>query len=284
MTAALPRSKARALAAYERVLARRGFAPATIRSRRYLLLRFLAAVRGRHLGWLTRVDVERYLAARAGAVCSTSLGTETSAVRHFLATLVDEGLLRRSAATDLPVPRARPDAPVVLSPADVTALLAAASSGARGRLWSGLRDRAALELLYGVGLRASELRSARVVDLDLEEGTLLVRRAKRGRERVLPVPPAARPHLRDYLARARPRLVRFSARGDTGHLLLGDRGGPLPEHGVFELVARVARRAGVRAHPHALRRALATHLVRAGTSVLAVQELLGHQHVDTTAF
>lgn len=279
----LSRSKALALAVYERALTRRGLSPATIRTRHYLLLRFLDFVRGRHLGWLTRADLARYLAQRAASVGASSVAQETSVLRHFLATLVDEGLIRRSAAGDLPVPRARKRVPVLLSPNDIEALLAAASQGARDRAWAGLRDRAALELLYGVGLRAAELRAAQVVDLDLEEGTLLVRRAKRGREKVLPVPPAARPHLRAYLADARPRLTHFGGGRDQGRLILGSTGRPLSEHGVHRLVERVARRAGVRAHPHAIRRAVASHLVRAGASVLAVQSLLGHQRLDTTA-
>jgi site-specific recombinase XerD len=146
-----------------------------------------------------------------------------------------------------------------------------------------LRDRALIELLYAVGLRASEAEAARVVDLDLAQGTLLCRRAKRGRSRVLPLPPACLPALARYLERGRPRLVRAEVE-DQGHLFLSRRGRPLAYRGaVYGVVRRLARRAGVRAHPHAVRRATATHLARQGVNLGAIQALLGHVNVATTS-
>ncbi|MCA9647035.1 MAG: tyrosine-type recombinase/integrase, partial [Myxococcales bacterium] len=122
-----------------------------------------------------------------------------------------------------------------------------------------------------------------VCDLDLAAGCLLVRRAKRGEPRQLPLPPAALPPLARYLRLGRPRLVR----GDVlpaaeQRLLLTERGTPLVANEVLRVVKQVAARAGLRAHPHALRRALATHLVQAGVSIAHVRELLGHVRLDTT--
>lgn len=147
-----------------------------------------------------------------------------------------------------------------------------------------LRDRALVELAYGLGIRASELCSALLVDLDQQDGVLLVRRAKRGQPKALPLPPAALPHLRAYLREARPALVRHGPGGrDRGHLLLTAIGTPLTPKCVRDIVRRLAARAGLRAHPHAFRRAFATHLARNGASLLAVQEALGHVRLDTTA-
>ena len=86
--------------------------------------------------------------------------------------------------------------------------------------------------LYGLGLRASEARAARVVDLDLPHGTLLVRRAKRGESRVYPLPSSSLPHLGRYLREARPTLVRAD-RDDAGALFLNRYGLPLGRHGVL---------------------------------------------------
>ncbi len=278
----LPRSKLRLLLAYEDALRRRGRSAATIASRRKTLARFLRRFAGRHLAWLERTDVERYLAERAEVVAPAVQADEAQAVRAFLAALVDLGLLRRSPAAELRVRRASRPAPLLLSEAAVWRLLSAASAHPRWS-WAALRDRAALELLYGAGLRGAEVRAALLVDLDFDAGTLLCRRAKRGEQRVVPLPRAALAHLRAYVDAARPTLVRFGGGRDQGRLLLTRRGRPYEASGLRGLVTAVARRAGLRAHAHALRRAVATHLVRAGASVLAVQELLGHQRLDTTA-
>lgn len=121
----------------------------------------------------------------------------------------------------------------------------------------------------------------RVDDLNLADGSLLVRAAKRGHARTLPLPRAALPHLQRYVEEARPLLV--AGRVDTGHLIVSKTGRPL-RHGseVWEVVGKAARRAGVRCHPHALRRGVATHLAAAGLNLRAVQALLGHQGLEVT--
>ena len=121
-----------------------------------------------------------------------------------------------------------------------------------------------------------------MTDVDLAAGAMLVRRAKRGRPEVLPLPPAAVPVVLRYLREARPQLA---APGHKGALLLRNDGRPHRlASDVNKLVDRVARRAGLeQVHPHALRRAVATHLVEAGASISVVQWLLGHEEIRTTA-
>ncbi len=109
---------------------------------------------------------------------------------------------------------------------------------------------------------------------------LLCRAAKNGPERRLPLPPASIPHLAAYLREGRSVLARG---GGEGRLILGAEGKPLSSEGVLRIVRAVARRAGVHATPHAFRRSVATHLVRAGVTVPAVQKLLGHSSLQMTA-
>lgn len=121
-----------------------------------------------------------------------------------------------------------------------------------------------------------------MVDLDREGQTLLVRSTKRGAWRRVPITPQALLHVLAYLHHGRPLLLR-GARPDPGHLFVTTRGTPFSSALAFLIVRDVARAAGLRAYPHALRRAIATHLVQAGAPVPAVQALLGHRRLATTA-
>jgi integrase/recombinase XerC len=134
-----------------------------------------------------------------------------------------------------------------------------------------LRDRAILEVLYGTGLRVSELAGLTVRDVQTE----LVRvRGKGDKDRVVPLAGQARAAVGRYLDGGRPRLA-LAASGDA--LWLGTRGGPLDPRGV----RRVARlRLGT--FPHALRHSFATHLLEGGADLRTVQELLGHVELATT--
>jgi integrase/recombinase XerD len=135
-----------------------------------------------------------------------------------------------------------------------------------------VRDRAILELLYGTGMRVSELASLKVRDV---EGVDLVRvRGKGDKERVVPLAGQARKWVDRYLDTARPGLTKA---GSDEHLWLGAKGGPLGARGVRHLVQR---RLGT--FPHALRHSFATHLLEGGADLRTVQELLGHIELATT--
>jgi RNA polymerase-binding protein DksA len=143
-----------------------------------------------------------------------------------------------------------------------------------------LRDRAALELLYGGGLRASELVGLDVDDVDVDEGRIRVA-GKGGKEREVPIGRFAKEAVSAYLTRARPALATPASRAA---LLLAARGGRLPRQSCNRIVARHARAAGIdrRVTPHTLRHSFATHLLEGGADVRVVQELLGHASVATT--
>jgi integrase/recombinase XerC len=180
-------------------------------------------------------------------------------------------------ARELIGPRRPRRLPEPLSAAECTRLLDLRQADDEPLL---LRDRLALELLYGCGLRAQEL-------CDLEEaGASLTRRrlqviGKGSKERLVPLGEPAMRALRDWLQLGRPALARSET--STPALLLTVRGRRLRPSDVRRLLERRARRAGVReTHPHALRHAYATHLLEGGAGLREIQELLGHASAETT--
>ena len=205
-----------------------------------------------------------------------SLARMLSAVRSFHRFELREGVTERDPTAGIVPPALRRSLPRPLSVTEVTALLDAPPQGDA----VGLRDRAILELLYGAGLRISELTGLDVDDVDVEEGAVRVL-GKGGKERDVPVGRYAREAVIAYLARARPG---FATNRSRAALLLNQRGGRLTRQGVSRIVAGHVRRAGIRRRvtPHTLRHSFATHLLEGGADVRVVQELLGHASVATT--
>lgn len=144
---------------------------------------------------------------------------------------------------------------------------------------SGLRDRAMLELLYGGGLRVTELAELKMEHYMPEESLLRIF-GKGGKTRIIPIPAASHDWLRKYIDEARPA---FSARA-TSAIFLNRLGGPLSRSGIFRIIRAHAAAAGVQKviGPHTLRHTYAVHLVRAGADLRSVQELLGHASIATT--
>ena len=145
---------------------------------------------------------------------------------------------------------------------------------------TGMRDRAILELLYGAGLRISELTGLDVDDVDLDDGYVRVL-GKGGKERDVPVGRYAREAVSAYLTRARPAFATVRTRGA---LFLNVRGGRLTRQSCARILGDAAIVAGIdrRVTLHDLRHSFATHLLDGGADVRVVQELLGHASVATT--
>ena len=205
-----------------------------------------------------------------------SIARMLSAVRSFHRFELREGVTDHDPTVGI-VPQRQPRSlPRPLSVDEVTRLLEAPS----GAQPVGQRDRAILELLYGAGLRISELTGLDVDDVDLEEGNVRVL-GKGGKERDVPVGRFAREAIGAYLGRARPS---FATSRSRAALFLNQRGGRLTRQGVSDLVAVHVHGAGIRRRvtPHTLRHSFATHLLEGGADVRVVQELLGHASVATT--
>lgn len=149
----------------------------------------------------------------------------------------------------------------------------------------GVRDRAILEVLYGAGLRISELVGLDVDDVDLEAGNISVRSGKGSKGRVVPTGGHARRAISSYLQRTRPALAGRAQRGTTrGALFLNARGGRLSRQGCWKILKGYAGGAGLgeKVSPHTLRHSFATHMLDRGADIRVVQELLGHASLSTT--
>jgi integrase/recombinase XerD len=243
---------------------------------------FLAET-GRKVEAARLADVEEHLARRraAGAGPAT-LARVTATLRGLYRFCVDEGLAHSDPTAELAAPPLPRRLPKALSEAEVTSLLEAAS----GDDPVARRDRAVLELLYGTGIRVSELAGLSLGDLGSESGLLRVL-GKGDKERLVPVGRQARAALARWLGpEGRPRLApaRWARRGDAEAVFLNTRGGRLSRQGVWLVLKKRARAAGLgeRVHPHVLRHSCATHMLAHGADIRVVQELLGHVSIATT--
>ncbi len=147
----------------------------------------------------------------------------------------------------------------------------------------GLRDRALLELIYGCGLRVSE---ATEMELDwyISSSHVLRVLGKRSKTRLIPIPKETEVWLLRYLEAARPKLASASGQGKAVWMFLNDHGRQLQRQNVYKVVQNAAERAGIRTpvSPHTLRHSYAIHLLEGGADLRVVQELLGHESLETT--
>jgi integrase/recombinase XerD len=171
--------------------------------------------------------------------------------------------------------------PKSLSEGEVVSMLEMVGhgDGPAVRAADSLRDRAMLELLYGGGVRVSELVGLAVEDVSLQQGQMLVR-GKGDKERIVPLGQPALQALADYLTHGRPELAgrAKTGRGGAREVFLSQRGRALTRQTVWSLVKRVNHRAS----PHMLRHSCATHMVEHGADLRTVQTLLGHADISTT--
>jgi integrase/recombinase XerD len=262
----------------ERLRVEDGSSPLTIAAYRRDLRRLVEFLRARRRTLETaRPDdlVAHLEALRRNGLSPRSLARGLAAMRGLYKFGRSANLVRENPAALLETPRLPRRLPRALSKRDATALVE--SPGEKSLLaW---RDRAMLELLYGSGLRASELVGLRPADVDLQ-AQILVCRGKRDRQRLVPIGDAARRALTEYLERARPRLVRGT---DPGVLFVNSRGRRLDRQALWRIVRTRARAAGLRGgFPHALRHSFASHLLEGGADLRSVQALLGHKDIGTT--
>jgi integrase/recombinase XerD len=229
----------------------------------------------------TGEDLESFVAwlrqrpsASGRPYASASVARIVVAVRGFHRFLAREGLVPDDVSAGLGAPRAGRSLPKALSVVEVERLLAAPV----GDEPLALRDRAMLELLYGAGLRISELTGLDVDDVDRIERLVRVH-GKGDKQRLVPYGEVADHALDRWLVGGRPALA---PRGPA--LFVNARGGRLSRQGAWKLVRAHATQVdlGDRVSPHTLRHSFATHLLDGGADVRAVQELLGHASVTTT--
>jgi integrase/recombinase XerD len=214
-------------------------------------------------------------AGRAPAAPAT-LQRKIACLRSFYRHLRREQIVDHDPAAELRAPRSRARLPNVLSRDEVARLL----EQPRGTSPASLRDRALLETMYACGLRASEAIGLELSELDLDAGILRAH-GKGSKERIVPIGGKAIEALRAYLEHGRPRLVGIRP---ERRVFVNLRGGGLSRQGLYKIVRRHARGAGLeqRMSPHTLRHTFATHLLSGGCDLRSLQEMLGHADIGTT--
>jgi integrase/recombinase XerC len=228
------------------------------------------------------ITMRRFLSTFVSRNGAATIARKVSALRAFLRDLQRRGEIADNPAASLRLPKVRRPLPKFIS-VDVLAEIVETpdAEGAEGAL--ALRDRAMLELLYGAGLRVSELVGLNTTGLDLTAHSARVL-GKGGKERIVPYGEPCAAALSRYLA-ARESLHGPRAAGqDADALFLGRWGTRLTVRQVQHLVRRYGALGSGRPdlHPHALRHSCATHLLDAGADLRGIQELLGHASLSTT--
>ncbi len=242
-------------------------------------------------------ELRRYVAhlSRAG-MAPTSTARKLASVRALFASQREHGRIEHSPADLVATPKRALRLPRVLRAPEVAQLLdgiAATQGGGDGGVGAGLggpptplamRDRAMFELAYACGLRAEEIVTLQLTDVDHDSEQLRVE-GKGRKTRFIPVGEVALGALRGYLERARPALAGATAQASSERaLFLSKSGRPLGTSDVRRRLRKWTARAGIAqdASPHALRHSFATHLLNGGADLRSIQELLGHSSVSTT--
>ncbi len=207
---------------------------------------------------------------------ASSVARNLTAIRMFHRFLVAEGLADEDPTEHLKPPKLGRKLPRVLNVEEVERLTLEPDVSTP----LGLRDKAMLEMLYGAGLRVSELTGLERTHLLFELDVLRVV-GKGSRERVVPIGREAKTSVTRYLKEGRPQLERA---GSGQSVFLNQRGGRITRMGVWKLLRQHARSAGIEkdVSPHILRHTFATHLLEGGADLRAVQEMLGHADISTT--
>ncbi|MDK2957558.1 MAG: integrase/recombinase XerD [Desulfovibrionales bacterium] len=261
----------------EHLVVDRGLAENTLESYARDLLAFNGFVAGRGMD-LSEVSADiltLYLAGlKSRGLAARSLARTASSLRGLYGFLAAEGLIEKDPAALLENPRLGRRLPDVLTREEVSGLLEAPDASTR----LGARDRTMLELLYAAGLRVSELITLAPLDFDAQVGLLRVF-GKGSKERFVPLHNDAQDRLADYLERIRPQ---FKPKEEV--LFLNRSGKGLTRQGVWKLIKRYAKQAGVRREisPHTFRHCFATHLLEGGADLRTVQILLGHADIAAT--
>lgn len=208
----------------------------------------------------------------------TTRARRTAAIRAWLKDLKQRHVIRRNPAELLDPPKRELILPKTLSEEEVAEMI----DEVKGEEPREVRDRAVLEVLYGCGIRVSELCDLKL-DAVVGEGELLRVFGKGSKERLVPIGGAAGRALNAYLSSARDVFAKGNL-GET-HIFLSRLGRPFTRQGVFKVIRERAAAVGIAANrisPHVLRHCFASHLLAHGADIRAIQEMLGHANIATT--
>jgi integrase/recombinase XerD len=241
------------------------------------LTRYLAEA-GVGIERATTDDLERFVCTLQDVgIQPRSQARIISGVKRFYKFLRMEGYMDTDPTELLLTPRIGRHLPEVLTIAEIDSMIDCIDmSKAEGQ-----RNRAIIEVLYGCGLRVSELVGLRLSQLFLEEHYVIIQ-GKGNKQRLVPISPVAIEQINLYLEQTRSHQV--VQRGSEDILFLNRRGAMLTRQMIFHIVKQLCELAGVRKviSPHTLRHSFATHLLEGGANLRAIQQMLGHESITTT--
>ena len=287
MSATLSSADSQLLASFlDYLKVEKGLARLTLTAYRRDLEQFSSflAKRRRALLAARREDVRNLMAyLLASKLDGRSVARKLSALRHFYKFLLLDRHIHHDPTLNIETPRQWKVLPKSLAVAEVDRMLAPASARpatGRGKFAGALaeRDRTMLEVLYAGGLRVSELVNARMEDVKLDLGYVLVR-GKGDKERIVPLGASAQRAIQSYLREARPKLV---GERTSAYLFIARGGRKLTRQRVWQRVRDAGQPMGRKTSPHMLRHSCATHMVERGADLRTVQTILGHADISTT--
>jgi len=266
----------------------RGSAKLTIAAYTSDLAQFAKFLEKRHvlLSGARREAVREYIQELfSNSLDGRSVGRKLSTIRHLYRHLLLDGKIDKDPTLNIDLPKQWKVLPKALSRDEVGAMLAETMLAetqprnitARGQALA-LRDHAMLELLYAGGVRVSEVADARLEDLKLEMGYILVR-GKGDKERMVPLGVPAQQALQRYLKNGREVIAK---KRSSPLLFLGVGAHRLTRQRLWQLVGKAGLASGRHASPHMLRHSCATHMVENGADLRTVQTILGHADISTT--
>jgi len=258
----------------------RGLSKNTISSYRTDLISFLNYLDSKGLDnaeKIKRDNITSYLLhLKDKGLSGNSVSRALVAIKMFYRFLLQEHFIKDNVVGVLESPKLIRPLPNVLNLPEVEKLLAAPDI----RDWIGVRDKAALELMYATGMRVSEMVDLPTSTINLEMGFIKCK-GKGDKERMVPIGTQAKNSISRYLEKVRPTLLKNNT---DNHLFLSRLGKKVSRQSFWKMIKKYAKKARIKKEitPHTLRHSFATHLLEHGADLRVVQEMLGHSDIATT--
>ena len=221
-------------------------------------------------------DLKDFITSISEILSETSQSRIISAIKSFYKFLLIENLIQTDPSENLVSPKIGRKLPNVLTIEEINLIINSVESNNVG-----IRNRAIIEIIYGCGLRVSELTNLLLSNLFLKQGYIKIV-GKGNKERLSPIGSLATDSLNDFLTNVRPGLKINNKFSD--HVFINNRGTSLSRSMIFKMIKKYTLKANINKDisPHSLRHSFATHLVEGGANLRAVQEILGHSSITTT--